>query len=172
MALSPPPPAASTLEAASLGESDVPMGDDSLAEALELQYPETEESDPPRQCQADLSDDVTSKLHIYSPLSSSSQHFPIVYGTLGFKAHHLHAVFQTNEVMVCRLCQEYVSSVFFITTRSNTHCVFRDQAIFDRDASFHELANHCEASHSEACHLIVALTPEQTKAWLEIALVA
>ncbi|PBK99449.1 hypothetical protein ARMGADRAFT_503501 [Armillaria gallica] len=132
---SPPPPAASTLEDASLGESDVPMGDDSLAEALELQYPETEESDPPRQYQTDLSDDV------------------IIYGTLGFKAHHLHAIFQTNEVMVCRLCQE-------------------DQAIFDRDASFHELANHCEASHSEACHLIVALTPEQTKAWLEIALVA
>ncbi|SJL03792.1 uncharacterized protein ARMOST_07149 [Armillaria ostoyae] len=137
VAPSPPPPAASTLvEDASLGEPDVPMGD-SLAEALELQYPETEESEPsaPRQYQADLLDDVT------------------IYGTLGFKAHHLHAIFQINEVMVCRLCQE-------------------DQAVFDRDASFHELASHCEASHGEACHLIVALTPEQTKAWLEIALVA
>ncbi|KAK0188950.1 hypothetical protein F5146DRAFT_688146 [Armillaria mellea] len=128
-----PPPAAPTLEDASLGE----LGDDSLVEALELQYPETEESDTsPWQYQGDFSDDVT------------------IYGTLGFKAHHLHAIFQTNEKMVCRLCQQ------------------EDQAIFECDASFHELASHCEESHGEACHLIVALTPEQTKAWLELALVA
>lgn len=133
-----PPPAVFTLEDTSLGESDVPMGDGSLAETLELQYPVTEESEiapASGQYQADLMDDVT------------------IYGTLGFKAHHLHAVFQMNEVMVCRLCQE-------------------EQAVFDRDASFDELASHCETSHGEACDLIVALTSEQTKAWLELALVA
>lgn len=114
------------------------MGDDSIP-IPELQYPEFETSETvpllPAQYQVDFSDDAT------------------VYGTLRFKTHHIHAIFQMNEVMVCRLCQE-------------------DQAVFDLDVSLHDLASHCEASHSEACHLIVDLTPEQTKAWLEIALVA
>ncbi|KAK0217918.1 hypothetical protein IW262DRAFT_1102299 [Armillaria fumosa] len=68
------PPAASALEDTSLGESDVPMGGDSLAETLELQYPETEESETAPasgQYQADLMDDVTSNLW-YPRFQSSS----------------------------------------------------------------------------------------------------
>ncbi|KAK0202613.1 hypothetical protein DFS33DRAFT_914904 [Desarmillaria ectypa] len=132
---SPPPPDVSALKDVSVEESDMHMCDDSVPETLELQYPESEESKTVPLLPVDFSDDVT------------------VYGTLGFKNHHICAIFQMNEAMVCRLCQE-------------------DQAVFDLDASFHDLASHCEASHGEACHLIVELTPEQTRAWLAIALVA
>ncbi|KAG7444956.1 uncharacterized protein BT62DRAFT_920743 [Guyanagaster necrorhizus] len=154
VALSLPPLTLSPLGDASVQE-DMPMGDDSIP-IPELQYPEFETSETvpllPAQYQVDFSDDATGNLYLLFFLLKLNT-FRIVYGTLRFKTHHIHAIFQMNEVMVCRLCQE-------------------DQAVFDLDVSLHDLASHCEASHSEACHLIVDLTPEQTKAWLEIALVA